>query len=110
MVFVSDNPAFVHLTKTDSETYLELSLLLPGPTRDNTVAEGNVMTCRYFQFAQVESSLALHGKKQLPRFLIRINSLCLERGRHIKHDDIVRMMCENSLHISVSNGPGPILN
>jgi len=113
MVFMHDHPAAFDFPKPDGQSKIErcpLHFLCWLYALHMRKGERDVIACNNLQPFDIERNrVGLAGIKQLPRVFIGSESPRLERGWHIKHSKIWRMVCQNLWHIFRADGRRPSL-
>ena len=113
MVFVHDHPAAFKFPKPDGQSKIQrcpLHFLCWLYALHMRKSERDIISCNNLQPFDIERNrVGLAGIKQLPSVFIGSESPRLERGRHIKHSKIRRMVCKNLWHILRTDGGRPSL-
>jgi len=99
MVFMHDNPAAVNFPEPDGQSKIQrcpLHLLGWLYALHMRKSERDIISCNNLQPLDIECNrVGLAGIKQLPSVFVGSESLRLERGRHIKHSNVRRMVRKN---------------
>ena len=113
MVFMHDHPAALNFPQSDGQSKIQRCsphLLGWFYALHMRKSERDIISCNNLQPFDIERNrVGLAGIKQLPSVFIGSESPRLERGRHIKHSKIRRMVCKNLWHILRTDGGRPSL-
>jgi hypothetical protein len=112
-MFMHDHPAAFNFPKPDGQSKVQRPLLhFLGWLYALHMRKGecDIISCNNLQPFDIERNpVGLAGVKQLPSVFIRCEPPRLERGRHIKHSKIRRVVCKNLWHILRTDGGRPSL-